>query len=77
VVPAGSNNFCIGGHLLVEDRKSQSDRPFDEHANRYTFGRPVGKRAVYLSSVPYHTLVFLCVTFCDYTMLDRERQRGA
>ena len=38
MMPARSNNFCVGGHLNIENRKSQSDRLFNEHPNQKTFG---------------------------------------
>jgi len=51
-MPAGSNNFCIGDHLFVEDGKCKFNSPFNEHADQDTFGRSVSKGAVDLSTVP-------------------------
>jgi hypothetical protein len=64
-MPAGSNNFRVGGQLLVKDRECQSDRLFDEHTNQNTFGRPVGKRSVDLSAMLDLALLLLRVGFCD------------
>lgn len=50
-VSARSNDFCIGGHLVVEDGKGWSYRLFNEHADQDTFGRPIGKGAIDLTAV--------------------------
>ncbi len=76
-VPARSNNFCVGGHLFVKDGKGWSNRLFDKHADQDTFGRPIGEGAVNLSAVLDLALLFVGITFRDYTLLYRECQSSA
>ena len=77
VIPSWPNNFCIGCHMIVKDRKGQSDRLFDEHTSQDTLGRPISKGSVDLSAVLDLAFPFVGVTFRDYTFLDGERQSSA
>jgi len=62
-MPAGSNDFCIRGHLFVEDSKSQFNGPFNEHADQDTFGRAISKGAVDLFAVLSFAFLYICIAF--------------
>ena len=57
------NDFGIGFHLLIEGGQRRSDKPFNEHSDQDTFGRPIGISTVDPVGMLYQSFLLVSLIF--------------